>query len=244
MKYVPVATNFQAKSESITARTEMLALWERRIEVIWSEWHSHPQRLRPIREAMEQHLLRAFAGLINELRQHAMGFSHYIWRSSNDDKVRSTHAAHDDRIFRWDDPPEGGHPGQAYNCRCHAEPYVQKQGATAPHNWDGFAFRYGDADRDQMRRNAEAEMRVLRPAISALAALPNKTGARIAQQIALAQAFNEAAYRYELAARDPGALARSGLLFGLEAEQKRLIAEAEAYRLEPFRFSRKHILSW
>lgn len=73
---------------------------------------------------MEQHLLRAFAGLINQLRQQGLGFSHYIWRSSDDDKVRSTHAAHDDRLFRWDDPPEGGHPGQAYNCRCHAEPFV------------------------------------------------------------------------------------------------------------------------
>ena len=73
---------------------------------------------------MEQHLLRAFAGLINQLRQNAMGFSHYIWRSSDDDKVRASHAAHDDRLFSWDDPPEGGHPGQAWGCRCHAEPFV------------------------------------------------------------------------------------------------------------------------
>ena len=28
--------------------------------------------------------------------------------------VRSAHAAREDRIFRWDDPPEGGHPGEDY----------------------------------------------------------------------------------------------------------------------------------
>jgi hypothetical protein len=36
--------------------------------------------------------------------------------------VRDRHAANDDKLFRWDTPPEGGHPGQAYNCRCYAEP--------------------------------------------------------------------------------------------------------------------------
>ena len=227
--YDPPLTAAELPSISV-ARAETITLWEDRIEVIWAEWHSHLQRLRPIREAMEQHLLRGFAGLINELRQRGLGIRQYVWRSRDDGKVRSSHAHYDDQVFSWDDPPEGGHPGQAFNCRCHAEPYVQDQDATAPNNWDGFSFRYGDADRDQMRRNAEAEMRALRPAIEALAAVPNKTDAQIAQQIALAKAFKEAAYRYELASREPGVLARSGLLFGPEAERTRLIAEAEAYR--------------
>lgn len=212
------------------ARADTLALWEERIEVIWTEWHSHLQRLRPIREAMEQHLLRGFAGLINELRQRGLGISQYVWRSRDDGKVRSSHAHYDDQVFSWDDPPEGGHPGQAFNCRCHAEPYVQDQTATSPQNWDGFAFRYGDADRDQMRRNAEAEMRALRPAIEALSALSDKTADQEAQQRALAEAFRAAAYRYELASREPSALAHSGLLFGPNDDRARLIAEAEAYR--------------
>jgi hypothetical protein len=103
-------------------RTDTLAPWEERIEAIWTEWHSHLQRLRPIREAMEQHLLRGFAGLINELRQRGLGISQYVWRSRDDGKVRSAHATHDDRVFSWDNPPEDGHPGQAFNCRCVAEP--------------------------------------------------------------------------------------------------------------------------
>lgn len=77
---------------------------------------------RPFRTAMEQRLLRAFAGLINRLRQEDLGIERYIWRSQDDAKVRDSHAEHDDQVFRWDDPPAGGHPGEAHNCRCYAEP--------------------------------------------------------------------------------------------------------------------------
>lgn len=38
--------------------------------------------------------------------------------------MRDGHAAYDDRVFRWDNPPEGGHPGEAHNCRCFAEPVL------------------------------------------------------------------------------------------------------------------------
>lgn len=49
--------------------------------------------------------------------------THYIWRTSGDDKVRPSHAANNGKIFAWDNPPETGHPGEDYNCRCRAEPY-------------------------------------------------------------------------------------------------------------------------
>jgi hypothetical protein len=71
---------------------------------------------------MEERLLRAFAGLINQLRQQDLGIERYIWRSQDDAKVRDRHADYDDQVFLWDQPPEGGHPGQAHNCRCTAEP--------------------------------------------------------------------------------------------------------------------------
>jgi hypothetical protein len=211
------------------ARESTLALWDERIAVLWNEWHGQPQRLTPARAAMEAHLLRAFAALINELRQRALGIRQSVWRTRDDDKVRSSHAAHDDKVFSWDDPPEGGHPGHAWGCRCHAEPWFG-QDVDAARAWDGFVFRYGDADRSQILRNAGAELRALAPAIWALATLPEKTEAQQAQQIALADAFREAAYRFELASREPGGLARSGLLLGPAAEQARLIAEARAYR--------------
>jgi len=45
----------------------------------------------------------------------------YIWRTVGDGKVRSAHAKRNGKTFSWDAPPEGGHPGEAYNCRCRAE---------------------------------------------------------------------------------------------------------------------------
>ena len=48
---------------------------------------------------------------------------YYIWRTQKDDRVRGEHAAREGEIFNWHIPPEGGHPGEDYNCRCWAEPY-------------------------------------------------------------------------------------------------------------------------
>ncbi|WP_322893908.1 MULTISPECIES: phage minor head protein [unclassified Yoonia] len=104
------------------AKKEALNAWDARLESVYSEYQNHPQRLRPLRTALEERLLRAFAGLINQLRQEDLGIEMYIWRSQDDAKVRDSHAEHDDQVFRWDDPPAGGHPGEAHNCRCYAEP--------------------------------------------------------------------------------------------------------------------------
>lgn len=49
--------------------------------------------------------------------------SHYIWRTRGDEKVRAAHYANDGKIFAWDNPPDTGHPGEDYGCRCWAEPY-------------------------------------------------------------------------------------------------------------------------
>lgn len=57
------------------------------------------------------------------LHQKMLGNStHYIWRTQDDVKVRPEHAANDDKIFAWDNPPDTGHPGEGYGCRCWAEP--------------------------------------------------------------------------------------------------------------------------
>jgi len=106
------------------AKTEALNAWNARLGSIFGEYQNHPQRLRSLRTAMEERLLRAFAGLINQLRQEDLGIEQYIWRSQDDAKVRDSHAAYDDRVFRWDHPPEGGHPGEEHNCRCYAEPVL------------------------------------------------------------------------------------------------------------------------
>ncbi|MEM6780497.1 MAG: colicin E3/pyocin S6 family cytotoxin [Pseudomonadota bacterium] len=48
----------------------------------------------------------------------------YVWRTVGDGKVRGAHAAREGQVFSWDNPPDGGHPGEDYNCRCWAQKYV------------------------------------------------------------------------------------------------------------------------
>lgn len=46
----------------------------------------------------------------------------YIWITQVDERVRTSHAERDGGIFDAANPPEGGNPGDDYNCRCQAVP--------------------------------------------------------------------------------------------------------------------------
>lgn len=72
-------------------------------------------------------------GELTQRRQTQTGVTHYFWRDSRDERVRgnpggkypNARPSHWDRNgerFAWANPPEGGHPGRDYNCRCTAEP--------------------------------------------------------------------------------------------------------------------------
>lgn len=63
-------------------------------------------------------------GQITQMVQKEAGITKYIWRTSDDERVRDSHAANDGRVFSWNDPPASGHPGEDFQCRCHAEPVL------------------------------------------------------------------------------------------------------------------------
>ena len=65
-------------------------------------------------------------GNLMRLRQTNLGITHYIWRTSLDERVRPTHAALEGKRFSWDNPPDVGNPGEDYQCRCTAEPDFQE----------------------------------------------------------------------------------------------------------------------
>lgn len=50
----------------------------------------------------------------------------YVWTTELDDKVRPSHAANHGKIFSWDNPPDTGHPGEDYGCRCRAKPLLDQ----------------------------------------------------------------------------------------------------------------------
>jgi SPP1 gp7 family putative phage head morphogenesis protein len=62
---------------------------------------------------------------LTEIRQTENGVVSYIWRTSEDERVRPSHAIKNGQVFQWDDPPpDTGNPGADYNCRCYAEPVL------------------------------------------------------------------------------------------------------------------------
>lgn len=72
---------------------------------------------------------------INQARQEDSGIEEYTWSTSLDERVRGnpdgkwpdadpSHYDLEGKVFSWDDPPEPGHPGEDYQCRCIAVPYI------------------------------------------------------------------------------------------------------------------------
>ena len=66
---------------------------------------------------------------ITQKAQTDAGITRYEWSTSDDSRVRASHAKLDGKIFSWDDPPivdektgRRCHPGQDYQCRCVALP--------------------------------------------------------------------------------------------------------------------------
>ncbi len=62
------------------------------------------------------------ASLSARERSKAAGAQTYRWSASGDERVRPEHQARNGKTFRFDDPPPGGHPGEAVLCRCVAVP--------------------------------------------------------------------------------------------------------------------------
>jgi SPP1 gp7 family putative phage head morphogenesis protein len=59
----------------------------------------------------------------NAVRQQSVGIEKYTWQTSEDERVRESHAEHDGKVFRWDSPPDDtGAPGEDILCRCNAIP--------------------------------------------------------------------------------------------------------------------------
>jgi SPP1 gp7 family putative phage head morphogenesis protein len=68
---------------------------------------------------------RQAAGAVQQ-RQREIGITHYVWVTGDDAQVCPACAANNGRVFAWDEPPLGGHPGMRSccgerHCRCVAQ---------------------------------------------------------------------------------------------------------------------------
>jgi SPP1 gp7 family putative phage head morphogenesis protein len=63
---------------------------------------------------------------LTQSRMVSAGVESYVWSTSKDDRVREEHAALEGETFTWSDPPDVGHPGEDFQCRCVAIPVIQE----------------------------------------------------------------------------------------------------------------------
>lgn len=63
-------------------------------------------------------------GRLMQFYQQSAGIKEYRWQTMMDDRVRPAHRDRQGLIFRWDNPPPDGHPGEAIRCRCVADPVI------------------------------------------------------------------------------------------------------------------------
>jgi SPP1 gp7 family putative phage head morphogenesis protein len=75
-------------------------------------------------EAVARDEVGRLNGAVNQDRQEDLGITHYIWRTVHDGRVRPEHEERDGATFAWGEPPDDGHPGEAWNCRCYADPIL------------------------------------------------------------------------------------------------------------------------
>lgn len=73
---------------------------------------------------------------LTRARSEAMGVNWYVWRTSEDARVRDSHKIMDGVLVRWSDPPSPEqldgerrsygryNCGGIFNCRCYAEPVI------------------------------------------------------------------------------------------------------------------------
>jgi SPP1 gp7 family putative phage head morphogenesis protein len=80
--------------------------------------------------------MEALNAVLNEFRQTQAGITEYEWWTREDERVRGnpgglypkarpSHYARHGQVFAWARPPERGHPGQDYGCRCVARGIVR-----------------------------------------------------------------------------------------------------------------------
>lgn len=112
----------------------------------------------------------------------------YIWRTAGDSKVRSAHADRNGKTFSWDDPPEGGHPGEAPNCRCRAEDvnlnsckHLRIQLEVDSNNLNAARKRYSSANKHVDEISAQLDK--VREGMSVLVEKTRKTKRKLAAEL-------------------------------------------------------------
>lgn len=98
--------------------------WESMVEQIQRDGEITENRAKLIARDQTSKMNAAF----NQERQQQVGIEKFEWSTSEDERVRESHAELDGQVFDWNNPPvvddEVATPGTPINCRCVAIPVI------------------------------------------------------------------------------------------------------------------------
>lgn len=190
-------------------------------------------------------VIARYAEILNGLFQtDALQVERYIWRSSDDSRVRAAHAEYDDRIFSWSAPPEGGHPGQGWNCRCTAEPIIDQTSIPEAAvcdilTGDRLASVFPDAQTDRLAQIArEIDLQIVTARLDSSDRLTHFFGQvlqEVGQDMQLVEILDYRADRlgiFRYFRRNPDEALRFGRIDGVQpADQEAIANRAYANRI-------------
>lgn len=113
------------------------------------------------------------SAVLTKKRQTNLGIEEYVWRDSRDRRVRGNpgglypdvpksrnHWDRNGKVFRWDSPPPDGHPGEAINCRCIAEPVIKRPGVETRQIAETIEPDYNKKEKELLRQLEAGEIKV------------------------------------------------------------------------------------
>jgi SPP1 gp7 family putative phage head morphogenesis protein len=113
-----IAANVEKVTTRVLAATETATLNGDLAEQLNKEFGFGERRS----EIIARDQIGKLYGQVNATRQQDLGITKFVWRTSEDERVRPEHEALDGQTFSYDDPPDEGLPGEPILCRCSAEP--------------------------------------------------------------------------------------------------------------------------
>jgi SPP1 gp7 family putative phage head morphogenesis protein len=125
-------------SEEITDYVSKRAIEGRRSEDIAEELHSiYPKMLKNKVDLIARTETSKTSSALTQSRSENLGLKWYVWRTSEDARVRKSHDHMDGVLINWDNPPSPEqlvnikstlgryHAGCAPNCRCYSEVVIR-----------------------------------------------------------------------------------------------------------------------
>lgn len=65
-------------------------------------------------------------GQLTRERHLELGITRFMWQTSEDERVRDEHVDRNQKVYSYDNPPDGELPGQPIQCRCVAIPVMDE----------------------------------------------------------------------------------------------------------------------